>query len=348
VAIHNNTNSPLGVQVGGPPGKVNIAGLAFDRDGNLWISNGYATNPIACRTKNGAWHTFNPGSVLNGNLLVSDILAASNGYKWLLRPRGNGILVFNDGGTIGNTGDDQYKVLNNQPGSGGLPSNDVYSFAEDKDGHIWVGTNRGVAVFYTPNAIFGGGDFDAQQILIEQDGNVQILFETEAVTALAVDGANRKWVGTETSGAYLVSADGRTQIHHFTAQNSPLPSNTITSIAIDGITGEVFFGTDRGILSYRSDATESAFENTCASVFPNPVRESYTGPVAITGLVRDSEVRITDMAGNLVYSTTSLGGQAVWPGTDLAGGRVATGVYLVFAVDRTGSYKCNTKVLVVR
>ena len=116
----------------------------------------------------------------------------------------------------------------------------------------------------------------------------------------------------------------------------------------DVVIEEVFFGTDRGIMSYRGDATETASDNTCASVFPNPVREGHTGPVAITGLVRDSEVRITDMAGNLVYKTASLGGQAIWPGTDLSGNRVSTGVYLILAVDRYGSYKCNTKVLVVR
>jgi ligand-binding sensor domain-containing protein len=238
--------------------------------------------------------------------------------------------------------------LNNLAGSGGLPTNDVYAVAEDLEGQIWVGTNRGVAVFYVPDAIFGSGNYDAQQILIEQDGNVQILLETEAVSSIAIDGANRKWIGTETSGVYLISADGRSQLQHFTVENSPLPSNTISSIAIEGNSGEVFIGTDRGIISYRSDATTGEAENVCALVYPNPVHENYTGPIAITGLVRDSEVKITDVAGNLVYRTTSLGGQAIWPGTDLAGNRVSTGVYLVLVADRSGSTKCNTKVLVVR
>jgi hypothetical protein len=127
-----------------------------------------------------------------------------------------------------------------------------------------------------------------------------------------------------------------------------LPSNTILSLAVDGTTGEVYFCTDRGIMSYRGDATEGGEESDCATVFPNPVRETYTGPIAITGLVRDSEVKITDVSGNLVYRTTSLGGQAIWNGNDMSGNRAATGVYLVFASDVSGAFKCNTKLLLVK
>lgn len=348
IALYNALNSILQNEINGPPNKLNVAGLDYDRDGNLWMTNGNTNAPIVVRKKNGDWHAYNPGSVLNGNQLMSDIVVATNGYKWVVRPRTSGLLVFNDGGTIADTGDDQYKVLNNQPGTGGLPSNDVFSVAEDLDQQVWVGTNKGVAVFYSPEAIFSDGDYDAQQILIEQDGNIQILLETEAVSVIKIDGANRKWIGTETSGVFLLSADGRTQIHHFTVENSPLPSNTIFTIAIDELSGEVFFGTDAGIISYRSDATGGENENECATVFPNPVKAEHNGPIAITGLVRDSEVKIADIAGNLVYRTTSLGGQAIWPGTDMAGNAIATGVYLILATDRFGSSKCNTKVLVVR
>ena len=348
VANYTAGSSSLQIVSNDGSGKVNVGGLDFDQSGNLWMTNGWAAQPVSVRTAAGVWKSFSPGSLLAGNLLISDIFAASNGYKWIVRPRGNALMVFNDAGTIEDTSDDQWKLLNNTPGSGGLPSPDVFAVAEDKEGQIWVGTGKGVAVFYTPSAIFGDGDFDAQQILIEQDGNVQILLETEFVSNITVDGANRKWVGTQTSGVYLLSADGREQLLHFTAENSPLPSNGITSVAIDGVSGEVFFGTERGIIGYRSDATEGGEEATCASVFPNPVRESYTGPIAITGLLRDSEVKITDVSGNLVYRTSSVGGQAIWSGTDMSGNRVATGVYLVLAADRTGTYKCNTKLLVVR
>jgi len=349
VQIYNAENSALGEDVSAFQDRLYVSGLDYDKDGTLWISNAWSDEkPIVARSKDGSWHAFSPGALLNNNLLIGDILAARNGYKWIIRPRGNGLLVYDSGTSLEDTGDDQYKLLTNAEGNGGLPTADVASFAEDLDGQIWIGSGQGIAVFYTPEAIFSDGDFDAQQILIEQDGNVQILLETEVVSAIVVDGANRKWVGTQTSGVYLLSPDGREQIRHFTVDNSPLPSNTINSIALDGKTGEVFIGTDRGILSYRGEAIEGADESDCASVFPNPVRETYTGPIAITGLVRNSEVKITDVSGNLVYRTTSEGGQAIWTGNDMGGKRAATGVYLVFASDASGTFKCNTKVLLIK
>lgn len=349
VQIHNTQNSSLQQHIGLTQEKTDIGGLCFDLDGNLWMSNSSTNGAVVVRTPSGSWRSFNTANVLGNNTLVSDIVAASNGFKWVVRPRGNGILVYDDNGTISDPNDDRVRTLNSFEGTGGLPTNDVFAIAEDLNGEVWVGTGRGIAVFYNPDAIFTpGANFDAQQILIEQDGNIQILLETEIVTSIAVDGANRKWIGTQSSGAFLVSRDGREQIRRFARDNSPLPSNNITSIAVEPVTGEVYFGTDQGIVSFRGDATEGGFEATCAKVFPNPVKEHHTGPVAITGLVRDSDVRITDMSGNLVYRTTSLGGQAIWPATDMSGNRVSTGVYLVFATDREGTYKCNTKVLVVR
>lgn len=346
--IYNPSNSALGLDILGFEGRCNVGGLDHDADGNLWITNPWSTAPIVCRTRSGAWHAFSPGTLLNGNGLITNILAASNGYKWIVRPRGNSMFVFDDGGTLDNISDDRYKLLNSQEGSGGLPAPDVYCVAEDKEQQIWVGTSKGIAVFYTPDAVFNTSGFDAQQILIEQDGNFQYLLETEAVSAIVVDGANRKWIGTQTGGVFLISPDGRTQLRHFTAENSPLPSNTIYAITIEALSGEVYVATDRGIMSFRSDATEGGETNECATVFPNPVLPGYSGPVAIGGLMRDSEVKVADIAGNLVYRTTSLGGQAIWPGTDMEGNKVSTGVYMVFVADQFGNSKCNTKVLVVR
>lgn len=325
-----------------------VGGLAYDERGNLWASNSHCAKPIAVRMRNGDWHSFSMGNVLGNNSLLSDIIVGRNGHLWAIRPRSSGMLVFSNGGTPAETGDDQALALNTYEGQGHLPSMDVFSLAEDHDQQIWVGTGKGVAVFYNPDAVFSGSNADAQQILIEQDGNVQILLETESVSAILVDGANRKWLGTQTSGLFLVSPDGTEQIAHFTAANSPLPSDNIICLAMDGATGELFIGTDQGIISYRGSATEGSLTAECISVFPNPVRESFTGPVAITGLARGSDVRITDMAGNLVYRTASLGGQAIWPATDMGGQRVATGVYLVLSVDPEGKNNCNTKVAVVR
>ena len=336
--FQNGTSDDIPTQVGG---------LAYDSRGNLWVTNSNCAEPLSVRLKNGSWYSMGGIDVLGANTLVSDMIVDRNGNKWIIRPRAAGMLLFSDNGTPTDPSDDRAKALTNFEGQGHLPSMDVYSVAEDLDGQIWVGTNKGVAVFYNGEAAFDE-DGDAQQILLEQDGNVQILLETEAVSAIAVDGANNKWLGTQSSGLYLVSPDGTQLLKHFTADNSPLPSDNINCLAIDGTTGTVYIGTDQGTMSYRGTATEGSTSSDCASVFPNPVRSTYTGPIAITGLVRGSDVRITDVAGNLVYHTISNGGQALWPGTDMKGKRVASGVYLVLALDPGGTSKCNTKVAVVR
>lgn len=350
VQVFNSTNSSLQTQVGSNPaeGMVRVGGAAFDEDGNMWVSNGNAQKPISVRRKNGSWTSFDPGATLGSNALLSRIVVGQNGYKWLIRPRGNGLLVFDDRGTINDTSDDRYKVLNSTEGSGGLPVSDVLSVAVDQDGEVWVGTSRGVAVYHVPEAVFSPQGVNAQQIMIQQDGNFQYLLETEAVTAIAVDGADRKWFGTQSGGVFLVSADGTGMLANYTKENSPLPSNTISALVVDGNTGEVYIGTDAGLVSFRGSATEGVKPMDCAQVFPNPHRPEHTGPVVVTGLARDSDVRITDVAGNLVHRTRSLGGQAVWDVTDMAGQRVSTGVYMVFVNDRDGLYSCNTKVVVVR
>lgn len=348
VQIYNPTNSALGYDVNPYQERLYVGGLAFDEAGDLWATNPWSTKPIVVRRKSGDWYAFSPGTILGSNLLLADLIVDQNGYKWILRPRGNGILVYDSGASVESTDDDRYKLLNNQTGTGGLPAPDVYTIVEDHEGRIWAGTSRGLGVFYDPGSVFSSDPVDAQQILIEQDGNVQVLLETEAINSIAVDGADRKWIGTQASGVYLISPDGREEVHHFTVENSPLPSNTILNIAVDGTTGEVFIATDRGLMSYRSDAIEGGDKSDCAKVFPNPVHETYTGPIAITGLVSDSEVKVTDVSGNIVYRTRSLGGQAIWDGNDMSGRRAATGVYLVFASDITGTFKCNTKLLLLK
>jgi len=198
--------------------------------------------------------------------------------------------------------------------------------------------------------LFSGANYDAQRILVPRNdgsGLADYLLETELINTIAVDGANRKWVGTERAGIFLFSEDGLEEIHHFTTENSPLLSNNITSIAINDV-GEVFIGTAKGIISYRGSATPPNPPGTKAYAYPNPVRENYTGLIAIKGLENNSYVKITDSYGNLVYQTKSEGGQAVWDGNNFNGQKVATGIYMVFAVTIDKTEKVVTKILVVR
>jgi hypothetical protein len=187
---------------------------------------------------------------------------------------------------------------------------------------------------------------DAQQIIVTVNGVAGYLLETERVSTIAVDGANRKWVGTS-NGVFVLSPDGTEQVAYYTVDNSPLLSNVIMDIAIDGESGEVFIGTDKGLVSIRGEATEGGEEHSGVLVFPNPVRENYDGPIAIKGLANNANVKITDVNGMLFYETTALGGQAVWDGRNYNGERAKTGVYFVFSSNEDGSSKNVAKLLII-
>lgn len=346
VQLWNETNSFLQSWTGASFHWVGIFGMAYDQSGNLWIANCYVTNPLVVRKADGSWDSFNFSEFVT-NPTISQIIVNQYNQKWMILPRENGgILVFNENGTWG-TSDDNKKYLTSGEGKGNLPSSKIFCLAEDHDGEIWVGTDKGIAVFYCADQVFSSSGCEAQQIFIEQDGHTQILLETEVVSAIAVDGANRKWIGTQNSGVYLMSADGTTQIQHFTVDNSPLLSNEIRSIVINPKNGEVFFGTAQGIISYRSDAIEGLDDFTDVYVFPNPVHPGYEGPIAISGLVENADIKITDISGSLVYQTKSLGGQAIWYGKNFKGERACSGVYLVFCANEDGSKTYITKILLV-
>lgn len=299
--------------------------------------------------KSGAkWTGFNIPRVNENDL--GQILVDKHGQKWIQMRYGNmnpnSIMVFDDNGTPENPGDDQSVLLNSSVGSGNIPGTTVLAMAEDKKGEIWIGTEKGIAVFYSPENVFSGQNFDAQRILVTQGSYVQYLLENETVTSIAVDGANQKWVGTDRGGVFLFSEDGTKQIYHFTAENSPLLSDRITCIALNK-DGDVFYATDKGVVSFRAPATPGGDTNENVYAFPNPVREDFDGYIAVKGLVSNAQVRITDINGTLVFSTRAEGGQAVWDGKNFDGKKARSGVYLVFAANDTGSEKVVTKILII-
>jgi hypothetical protein len=339
--LGNSTLQPIS------PGKNNVwtKGLAFDKDNNLWVSNVGVKVPLSAKLNNGTWKSFDFSFLLGKEPYAFQLLIDQSDQKWLIIP-GNGLVVFKGGISDAPTPANS-KLLTVTVGKGNLPSPGVYSMAEDLDGEIWIGTDKGVAVFYNPESMFSGQNFDAQTIKLEQDGNIQLLLETETVQAIAVDDGNRKWIGTANSGVYLMSADGTKQIQHFDEKNSPLLSNNIKSIAINHLTGEVFFGTAKGIISYRGDAIAGLDEFTDVYAFPNPVKDNYTGSIVIKGLVNNTIVKITDISGSIVNELTSLGGQAIWDAKNFKGEKVSTGVYMVFCTNQDGSQKVATKILVI-
>ncbi|MCC5924545.1 MAG: T9SS type A sorting domain-containing protein [Crocinitomicaceae bacterium] len=311
-----------------------ISGLKFDNRSNLWVLNSLTQNPLKMKTAAGEWYEYSLGNAI-ANRYTRGIVIDNNNVKWFV-VNGVGIMAFDDNNTPEDASDDRSQLLTTNPNSGDLPTNNIEAIAVDLDNNIWAGTTEGMRVLYASRNVFDGapGTFNFQRLLIEFGEAVEIVLGTTHITAIAVDGANRKWFGTANSGVFLFSPDGLTLLENFTAQNSPLLSNAILDIAIDQNNGEVYFATDRGLVSFRGDASRGDITYSNVKVFPNPVLPTYEGMVTIQGIAANSEVRITDMSGKLVFKTRSNGGTATWDGRTLDGQRATTGVYLIFtAVD---------------
>lgn len=322
--------------------RTRVGGVAVDRAGNLWVTNSQVQRPLSVKKTNGEWLSFSGGSQVPSSQVVGNILIDQSDQKWVVLHQGGGIFLFKENDLESNNNFNSRKLTTQN----GLPSNEIYSLAVDHDGYVWVGTDQGVAVFYSPQRAFTGDPFTAQLIVVEErDGFAGYLFENETINAITIDGSNKKWFATSRSGAFLLRADARETLFHFTAENSPLPSNNILDIKIMDETGEVFFATDRGLVSFRGFATTAQGIHSDVYAFPNPVRPHYSGYIAVKGLVSNAMVKITDINGKLVYETVAEGGQAIWNGQDMFGNRPATGVYLVFSTNADGSETMVTKIM---
>jgi hypothetical protein len=342
---YNESNSPLQTIIPGNP-YVRICGLAMDKNNYLWITQTGVQGSIKVLKPDGSWIE-NPVTI--DAPTIGDMIIAGNGYKWIVLPRGYGLFVLDDKNTPEDFSDDRFKKMLVEDNENKVISF-VYSIAEDLDGNIWVGTDQGPVIYYNSESVFEN-DLKASRIKIPRNdgtGLADYMLGTEIITSVAVDGANRKWLGTYNSGAYLLSPDGTVQIKNHNEKNSPIFSNSIVSLAVDNKSGDVWLGTSKGVQSVRGDATAGEEKFTNVYTFPNPVREDFTGNVTITGLIRDSQIRITDISGNLVYETVSDGGQATWDLKIYNGRHVATGVYLVFCASSDGSQSFVTKMLVIR
>lgn len=327
------------------PGEYRVSGLALDPDHNLWVANYGAVSSLHVRKANGDWKSFTPPFPIAGNAIGKLVIDDVN-QKWIQLPGQQGLLCFNHGSSVDNPADDQWQWLRAGKGNGNLPVNDVRCLAKDKNNFIWIGTSSGIGIVQCTENLFGSGGCEAVLPVVKQGNFTGYLLQDEVILCITVDGADRKWVGTQ-NGVWLLSPDGEKTIARFHTANSPLPDNEVREIAIDSRTGEVFFETARGIFSYRGTATEGASVNQDLLVFPNPVPPGYTGTIAIRGLVNNAIVKITEMDGRLVFETRALGGQAIWNGKNYKGETVASGVYLVWISDETQKEKASTKIVFI-
>ncbi|HYJ37672.1 MAG TPA: two-component regulator propeller domain-containing protein [Chitinophagaceae bacterium] len=327
----------------GRPGSYFVSGLALDAENNLWVANYGANQEVHVRKTDGNWRSFSIPFIHSENA-VSQIVIDALDQKWIVSPKGNGLFCFNHGASIDNPADDKWRFFRAGLGNGNLPANNVLSIAMDKNGFIWVGTSNGIGIIPCRQQVFSTPSCEAVLPVVQNGNFNSFLFSGEQVQSIAVDGADRKWIGTK-NGAWLISADGEKTIYHFTEEKSPLLSNDVRRIAIDGASGEVFFSTDKGICSFRGTATEGSTENRDVLVYPNPVPSGYTGQVAIRGVVENAIVKITELDGRLVYQARANGGQVVWNGRDYKGKRVASGIYLVLITDANRKENLATKIV---
>lgn len=332
-------------------------GARVDSEGNLWVLNtSENAHPINIMTPNGDWKGLDIRTNQGAKITLTTpwemvVDNRDSDYVWLIDQRAStGVILFYDGGTPLDSRDDKGKKWStfvDQDGNQITPAN-IYCLAQDADGDVWLGTPSGVIIIPATVDFFSSNSCTRVKIPRNDGTNLaDYLLGTEQVNAIVVDGANRKWIGTETSGLYLMSADGLTTIAHFTAENSAIPSNTILSIAIHPNTGEVFVGTGSGIASYRSDASAPKKDLSGAYAFPNPVRPNYQGVISIINLMEDTEVNIVDAGGNLVCRTRSNGGIAIWDGRNFRGQRVGSGVYTALCNAADGKNHTVVKILVM-
>ena len=319
-------------------------GVAADTKGNSWVSNAGTSISLHVYQPDGKWTGFtNPYGLTDAGTLEIDDL----GQIWCATTNANGLLVYNPGSSLTTSADDKWKQYKAGTGIGNLPSNQVNCTAKDKNGFIWVGTDRGIGIIQCTENIFTPAGCDALLPVVQQDRFAGLLFKDENVQTIAVDGADRKWVGTK-NGVWLISATGEKVIYRFSTNNSPLPGNDVSKISIDPLTGEVFIATNNGLCSFRSTATEAVSTQQKLLVFPNPVPPGYNGSIAIRGLTNNALVKITNLYGALVYQTRALGGQAIWDGKNTNGLKVASGVYLVICRDDSGTERIATKITIVQ
>ncbi|MFA6869044.1 MAG: two-component regulator propeller domain-containing protein, partial [Bacteroidales bacterium] len=279
---------------------------------------------------------------------IGKLLVDKRGWLWMTGNRETSLLIFNPSGTPLNTSDDQLVRLNTNLTEEEGSFETIYALAEDKEGNIWIGTNKGIKIYFSPSQLLNNPSILPYAPRVIMDSITELLLNYEIIKCIKVDQGNRKWIGTDNAGVFLLSENGETELLHFTTDNSPLLSNSINDIEIDGNSGEVFIATEKGLISFRYTATDAKEDYEEIKIFPNPVREGFAGYISISGLKDNSEVKITDAMGGLVYRTKSNGGTAVWDGFRFDGRKASTGVYFVFVSDINGKEKKAGKILFIK
>lgn len=314
---------------------IRVNGPQFDSQGNGWVTNSFASKQIKKFDANNNWQSYDIQSITNGNahsFTAPEI--DKNDTKWMGSYL-KGAIGFNE-------------KTNSKVSVSNLPSHTVNSLAVDQKNQIWIGTIAGLRVVPSADVGMKNGDVRSNPVIIMEEGKAQELFYQQPILKIKVDGSNNKWVAIADAGVFLVSEDGQKTIYRFDSSNSPLPDNNVIDIDINEATGEVFFATKKGLVSYQHYATAPSSTLDQVYVYPNPVHPDFTGEVALSGLTSKAIIKITDVSGNLVFETTAAGGTVLWNTTNFSGQKVKSGVYMIFVTSADGSEKAVKKLMIIR
>ena len=342
--LYDETNSPLErVNIGGADAGIRIFGSDFDRENNLWFVQSRINDGLISLSPSGQFRKFNFEDVLDGEseLALTKLKISRESFVFFGTSR-TGLVGFNPS-------TNSYNRIGEQAGNGNLPSPSVRALAFDNSNRLWIGTKKGLRVLFNVSGFFEeGANVEAQQIIIEEDGVGQELLALQSITDIEVDGSNNKWISTAASGVFYFSPNGQETLLRFTKDNSPLPSNNVQDIAIDELSGRVYFATLNGLVAF--DGTSTAPRDNLEGVysFPNPVRPNFTGNVTIDGLTANANVKITDIEGNLVFETTSEGGSVLWDTSAFGNYKVASGVYMVLITTDDQLETKVSKIMIIR
>lgn len=315
---------------------VRVLGVSFDSEGNGWFSSALASKELVRFDKN---HNFSSYDISDLITNCFQPVVDKNNTKWIATG-GNGLYGFSE-----KLSNKKTQIIKEH----GLAHNSLRHIAVDRNNQLWIGGYQGLRILSNVNQFQTSNNLNVTNVIIEDNGIGAELFQDRTILQIKVDGANNKWISVADAGVFYVSSNGQETFYHFHTDNSPLPNNNVHSIEINEHTGEVFFGTQKGVVSflnYISSAPKENLEEVFA--YPNPINLNYEGEVKIGGLMSRSIVKIADVSGNLVYETTASGGTITWDMRDFYGNKVSSGVYTVFVSNTQGQQVGITKIAIVK
>ena len=352
VRFYNHLNSPLEDIAATNPNRVTVrvSGSALDRDGNLWVANVLANSRLKKLSPSGTWTSFDINELYLDNKPGMGEVVIDNANTVWITTRRNGVFAYNENG-------DRKRALTTEATRGNLPNAFTRTVAIDKNNRLWIGTLSGLVVFSNTSGIFDANVYDAEPIIILDEGIPKKLLGDQTINSIKVDGANNKWFGTDNAGVLYTNPSGQNTLANFNKDNSPLPSNKILKISVDEFSGKVYFATDKGIVVYNSNVAPFGDELGEVYAYPNPsLNTNNTVTIAGrngTNIPKGTNVKILDVAGNLVYETNVVegqqvqGGKVVWNKRNLSGQKVASGIYIVLLVTDDGAETSTTKIAIV-